>query len=121
MGPILAAPDQIGELQRLGMCRIVLNRTSFYAFRREVQRDGSTLKSIRQKLDIGGPTGIMCTIKADGLPIIFAEDHDEVLQYLWSDRINDEFRRRMQRKAAWHVADYYQQVARWLTEIPMPA
>lgn len=121
MGPILATDAMLAELEELGLCRIVLVRTSFYPLTAEIRRYGSSLDSVREQTDIGGPTGIMAAIKGDCLPVIDPADHNDALQWLWAGRTTDKFKRHLQAKAARAVSEYYGQLAWYLAGIPLPA
>lgn len=121
MGPILACEDMLAELEELGMCRIVLVRTSFYPLKQEIERVGSTPESVREQTDIGGPTGIMAAVKANRLAVIDPDQHDEALAYLRGGSQNATTLLRFQTRAARTVQAYIGSFADYLSRLAVEA
>lgn len=73
-GGLLALPEMIDELERLGYPWIDLACVDLYPLEAEIQRAGATLASVLDKMDIGGPTMISSASK--GQRIVIADPLD---------------------------------------------
>lgn len=70
------------ELDRLGIPRIDLVFVDLYPLGREVAKPDSTIESIREMTDIGGPALLRAAAKGRRIVISDAEDWDEVLEWI---------------------------------------
>jgi phosphoribosylaminoimidazolecarboxamide formyltransferase/IMP cyclohydrolase len=75
-------PEDEAELQRIGMPRIDLVYVNFYPLKEEIGRKGSTLSSVVEMTDIGGPAMLRAAAKGRRLAITRESDFTVVLNCL---------------------------------------
>jgi len=103
---LLASDDQLEELKALGIPRIDLVCVDLYPLQQEIARPGSTLESVIEKTDIGGPTMLRSAAKGRRIVICDPDDRMRVIGWLRSDTLDSEKRRLLAAKAEWIVAQY---------------
>jgi len=75
-------PEDIEELERLGIPRIDLVCVDLYPLEAEIAREGSTSESVIELTDIGGPTMLRSAAKGRRIVICHADQRENVLQWL---------------------------------------
>lgn len=81
-GGLLAAPDQLTELQELGYPYINLVCVDLYPLKEAIARTGSTPSSVLESTDIGGPTMLRSGAKGRRIVVCYAEDRMLVLDWI---------------------------------------
>lgn len=112
---LLAGDLELEELDRLALRRIDLVCVDLYPLLAEIARPGSTLESVTEKTDIGGPT--MLRSAAKGRRVVIAEpaDRAEVLAWLKAGRPDEAaYLRRLAARVEALVAGYCLASARYL-------
>ncbi|OHA18288.1 MAG: hypothetical protein A2664_02390 [Candidatus Taylorbacteria bacterium RIFCSPHIGHO2_01_FULL_46_22b] len=107
-------PEDAAELTRIGVPRIDLVYVDLYPLERETLREGSTLDSVLEQEDIGGPTMLSSAAKGKRIVISDPADCGPVLQMLESDLPFDtEYREHLAAKADFIVSRYRMLTARF--------
>ncbi len=75
-------PEDRAELARLNIPFIDLVYVNFYPLEEEIERPGSTLESVIEKTDIGGPTLLRSAAKGRRLAISSEDQFDGVLRFI---------------------------------------
>ncbi|HYE22165.1 MAG TPA: bifunctional phosphoribosylaminoimidazolecarboxamide formyltransferase/IMP cyclohydrolase, partial [Verrucomicrobiae bacterium] len=115
-GGLLATLDMLDELQELGYPWIDLVCVDLYPLKQEIAREGSTLESVIEKTDIGGPTLLRSGAKGRRIVVGSPQDRARVLAWLQAGRPSEkEFVGRLAAKAEGIVADYALASARYLS------
>ena len=76
--------EDLDELVHLGIPRIDLVCVDLYPLEEEIAKEGSTLESVIEKTDIGGPTMIRSAAKGQRIVICDPKDRHKVLDWLKS-------------------------------------
>lgn len=106
-GGLLATPDMLGELTKLGYPLIDLVCVDLYPLKEEIIRAGATRASVIEKTDIGGPTLLRSAAKGGRIVIADPSDRARVLQWLTDGEPEaDEFKYQLAAKAEYVVASY---------------
>lgn len=114
---LLARDIDLTELEALGMPRIGLACVDFYPLGMEIARPGSTLESVTELTDIGGPTMLRSAAKGRRLAIGDPADRAMVLQWLRDGTADDPAKLRwLAAKAEYIVARYTLLSASYLGE-----
>ena len=74
------SPEDQAELDRLGVPRIDLVYVNFYPLQEEIEKPGSTLESVIEKTDIGGPTLLRSAAKGRRITLCRPQDFIHALQ-----------------------------------------
>jgi phosphoribosylaminoimidazolecarboxamide formyltransferase/IMP cyclohydrolase len=100
-------PEDLAELDRLGVPFIDLVCVDLYPLAEEVGRPGSTAESVIDKTDIGGPTMLRSAAKGRRIVVSLPEQRAEVLRWLSGGEPDAaEFREALAARAEAVVADY---------------
>ncbi|TSC76872.1 MAG: phosphoribosylaminoimidazolecarboxamide formyltransferase / IMP cyclohydrolase [Parcubacteria group bacterium Gr01-1014_31] len=114
---LLSRDIDIAELEALGIPHIDLACIDFYPLGMEMTRPGSTLESVTEQTDIGGPTLLRSAAKGRRLVIGDPADRAMVLQWLRDGTANDPAKLRwLAAKAEFIVARYALLSASYLGE-----
>ncbi len=116
-GGLLALPtaEHQRELQMIGGVPIQVAVVDFYPLAKEIERPGATLESIRNQIDIGGPTAVMSAVKGARYPICRLDQRQSFLEWLEDGEPDPElFALQLQAIAANTVAQYYHGLAVYL-------
>ncbi|KAL7607009.1 hypothetical protein Lser_V15G18017 [Lactuca serriola] len=119
-GGILARRDQNHHMEALDKHNIstfelvVVNLYPFYE--KVTSTNRVTFDDGIENIDIGGPTMIRAAAKnhKDVLVVVDTQDYPLVLQFLKSNKDDQQFRRKLAWKAFQHVASYDSAVSEWL-------
>ena len=107
-------PEDLAELDRLGVPFIDLVCVDLYPLADEVGRPGSTAESVIDKTDIGGPTMLRSAAKGRRIVVSLPEQRAEVLRWLSEGEPDAaEFREALAARAEAVVADYCLTSARY--------
>ncbi len=107
-------PEDLAELDRLGVPFIDLVCVDLYPLTEEVGRPGSTSESVIDKTDIGGPTMLRSAAKGRRIVVSLPEQRAEVLRWLAAGEPDAaEFREALAARAEAVVADYCLASARY--------
>ncbi len=102
------------ELERLKIPRIDLVCVDLYPLSEEIAKQGSTLESVIEKTDIGGPTLLRAAAKGRRIVICDPADRSKVVQWLKDGKPDkDEFISQLAAKAEYAVAAYALASARY--------
>ncbi len=108
-------PEDLEELERLGIPLIDLVAVDMYPLRDELAKPDSTEESVTEQTDIGGPTMLRAAAKGRRIVLSRVEQRAEVLEWLKNGRPDEEeFRRRLAGIAEYEVAAYVLESARYL-------
>lgn len=93
---------------------VVVNLYPFYD--KVTSPGGVSFEEGIENIDIGGPTMIRAAAKnhKDVLVVVDPQDYAGLLEYLKSDQVDQQFRRKLAWKAFQHVAAYDSAVSEWL-------
>ncbi|MFA6486427.1 MAG: hypothetical protein WCT40_03605 [Candidatus Magasanikbacteria bacterium] len=95
------------ELKRIGVERIDLVCCDLYPLQAEIARVGSTVQSVIEQTDIGGPTMIRSAAKGGRIVIADAGDRGRVIQWLKDgEQDSENFKRALTAKAEKIIAEY---------------
>lgn len=100
-------PDDIAELERLGLFRIDLVCVDLYPLREAIAKPGSTRASVIEMTDVGGPTMLHSAAKGGRIVVCDPADRNSVIRWLdggCPDR--ERFIDRLNAKADATVAEY---------------
>ncbi len=86
---LLATEAQREELVRLGIPWLDLVCVDLYPLSQEIAREGSTLESVIEQTDIGGPTMLRSAAKGQRIVICDPTDRDRVLNWLKAGEPNE--------------------------------
>jgi len=89
-GGLLAADDQLEELEKLGWPRIDLVCVDLYPLKAEVESPTATRASVIEKTDIGGPTMLRSGAKGRRITVCDPADRIMVLNWLKAGRPDEE-------------------------------
>ncbi len=107
-------PEDLAELDGLGVPFIDLVCVDLYPLTAEVARPGSTPESVIEKTDIGGPTMLRSAAKGRRIVVSLPAQRAEVLHWLSEGEPNaTEFREALAARAEAVVADYCLASARY--------
>lgn len=110
------SPEQMKEVERLGIKTIELLAINLYPFAETVRKEGTTEGDALENIDIGGPT--MLRAGAKNFPwvmvLVDPNDYTEALERIREGRDDLEYRRYLAAKAFRHTACYDSLVARYL-------
>ncbi len=107
-------PEDLAELDRLGVPFIDLVCVDLYPLAEEVARPGSTAESVIDTTDIGGPALLRSAAKGRRIVVSLPEQRAEVLAWLSEGEPNaTEFREALAARAEAVVADYCLTSARY--------
>jgi len=97
---------------------IDLVAVNLYPFVQTVSREGVTLDTALENIDIGGPTMIRAAAKnfPDVTVIVDPADYSTVLQQLKDGKLDIAERRRLAQKAFQHVAAYDTAISQYLRQ-----
>jgi phosphoribosylaminoimidazolecarboxamide formyltransferase/IMP cyclohydrolase len=104
------------ELEKLKIPFIDLVCVDLYPLADEIAKEGSTLESVIEKTDIGGPTMLRSAAKGRRIVVCDPEDRPKVIEWLKSGEPDKEnFINKFCAKAEFTVADYALASARYLS------
>jgi phosphoribosylaminoimidazolecarboxamide formyltransferase/IMP cyclohydrolase len=107
-------PEDIAELEKLGIPRIDLVRCDLYPLTAEIAKPEATVESVIEKTDIGGPTLIRSAAKGGRYVICDAADQTPFIGYLREGEPNREAKIAAQRaKAEFTISAYTLASARY--------
>jgi phosphoribosylaminoimidazolecarboxamide formyltransferase/IMP cyclohydrolase len=78
-------PEHVAEMEKLGLPFIDLVCCDFYPLSEEIMKSGSTIESVVEQTDIGGPTMVRAAAKGGRIVICDPNDRENVLALLESD------------------------------------
>lgn len=114
---LLASDLEIEELERLTLRRIDLVCVDLYPLEAEIARPGSTLESVTEKTDIGGPTMLRSAAKGRRIVIGDPADRSPVVQWLMAGRPNQaEYLEELAGKAEMNATAYSLASARYISQ-----
>ena len=100
-------PEQNKELAENNIQRIDLVCVDLYPLVEEIKRNGSTVESVIEKTDIGGPTMLRSAAKGGRIVICDPADRIRVLEWLQSgEKEKDAFIEGLRAKAEFIVSEY---------------
>jgi len=100
-------PEDNQELSELGIPRIDLVCVDLYPLQAEIDKPGSTIESVIEQTDIGGPTMIRSGAKGRRIVVCKPTDRQEVIRWLRDGQPDkDNFIKRLAAKAEAVVANY---------------
>lgn len=99
-------PEDILELERLGIPRIDLVCCDFYPLEEEISKKDSTPESVIEKTDIGGPAMIRSAAKGGRIVICDTCDRDKVTKWLKNEEKDQSFLTFLAAKAEYMVSKY---------------
>ncbi len=106
---LLARPiaEDMAELEKLHIPFIDLVCCDFYPLEEEIQKEGSTVESVIEKTDIGGPTMIRSAAKGGRIVICEPSDRQKVIEWLKAGEPDPKtFMTALAAKAEWIVSRY---------------
>lgn len=104
---LLARPEDKDELTKLGLEPIDLVCADLYPLEAEIEKPGSTLASVIEMTDIGGPTILRSAAKGRRIIVCDQEDRDFVIPWLKAGKPDEEnVLRRMAAKAEFIAGKY---------------
>jgi len=110
-------PEDLAELDRLGIPFIDLVCVDLYPLSQEIDRPGSTLESVIDMTDIGGPTLLRSAAKGRRIVVSSRALRGEVLDWLQEGQPKEtKFRRYLAGQAEALVASYALESAKYLSE-----
>lgn len=110
-------PEHTKELEELGIPRIDLVCVDMYPLLDAINAKDSTEASVLEQTDIGGPTMLRAAAKARAIVLARANQREEVLTWLRTDKPDEvKFRRKLASIAEFEVARYVLDSARYLGE-----
>jgi len=97
----------IQEMEDLGIPFIDLLCNDLYPLKEEIAKPDSTMDSVIQQTDIGGPTMLRSAAKGGRIVICNAEDRNRVIEWLKSgEPEREQFTQELRAKSEAYVADY---------------
>lgn len=108
--------EDIKELAELAIPFIDLVCVDLYPLRAEIEREGSTMESVIEMTDIGGPTMIRSGAKGNRLVICDPKDREKVLLWLKTGQPDYTFINDMAAKGEFVVAKYGLDSARYRSD-----
>lgn len=100
-------PEEMEELKRLKVPFIDLVCVDCYPLKEEIAKPDCTLKSVREKTDIGGPNMLREGVKGERIVICDVSDRTNVIDWLRVGKPDeDKFILGLGAKAERYVADY---------------
>ena len=109
-------PEDRAVLQQRGIPWTDLVCVDLYPLAAEIAKEGSTLESVIEQTDIGGPTALRAAAKGGRIAICDPADRESVLKMLESGQPFDgEFRKRLAAKVEFTIAKYCMESARYLS------
>lgn len=107
-------PEDIEELERLGVPFIDLVCIDLYPLEEEIAREGCTRESVIEKTDIGGPTMLRSAAKGRRIVICDPDDRWDVIEWLKAGKPDEEnYITRLAAKTEGVVAGYALASARY--------
>lgn len=104
----------IQEMETLGIPFIDLLCNDLYPLKEEIAKPNSTLESVIQQTDIGGPTMLRSAAKGGRIVICKSEDRNLVIEWLKAGEPDkEEFVQKLRAKSEAYVADYVLASARY--------
>jgi len=107
-------PEDIAEMERLGLTRIDLVCCDFYPLVEEIAKPGATTESVIEKTDVGGPTMVHSGAKGSRIVICDPDDRQMVIDQLEAaGDVDEKTRQHLRAKAEAVVAAYCLDSARF--------
>ena len=121
-GGILARRDKKEDLEameRLGILPIDMVVVNLYPFEATIKKEGVSLETAIENIDIGGPTLLRASAKnyRDVIVIVDPDDYLSVIEDIKKDRLSIEKRLELARKVFSHTARYDALIAEYLDKI----
>jgi len=117
---LLARPENaedMAELAKLKLPVVSLVCCDMYPLEEEIKKEGSTLESVIEKTDIGGPTMLRAGAKGNRIVVCEVEDREKVVEWLKREMPEEEnFKRELAGKAEYVVAKYALASAEYLSK-----
>lgn len=108
--------EDMEELKKLKLPIISLVCCDMYPLTEEIAKENSTLESVIEKTDIGGPTMLRAAAKGERIVVCDKEDREKVLNWLKNSEPGREiFKRNLAAKAEYTVAKYCMASAEYLS------
>ena len=108
--------DDMNELKKLNLPMISLVCCDMYPLEDEIKKENSTLESVIEKTDIGGPTMLRAAAKGGRIVVCVKDDREKVLNWLKNGEEDGEnFKRALAAKAEVTVAKYCMASAEYLS------
>lgn len=110
-GGILAVrdnPEHRRDMEKYGIRGIDLVAVNLYPFQKTVARPDATLEEAVENIDIGGPSMVRAAAKNYRYVTVAVDpsEYGEILQRIREDRLTEEFRFQLARKAFLHTGLY---------------
>jgi len=116
---LLSRPDNdedMNELKKLKLPYVSLVCCDMYPLKKEISDTNSTLESVIEKTDIGGPTMLRAAAKGGRIVIGDENDREKVLDWLKNgEQDTENFKRALAAKAEYVVAKYCMASAEYLS------
>ena len=116
---ILSRPenvDDMAEIQKLKLPLISLVCCDMYPLVEEIKKEDSTLESVIEKTDIGGPTMLRAAAKGGRIVVSDKNDREKVIEYLKNNEQDQSFKKMLAGKAEFTVAKYAFASAQYLSD-----
>lgn len=108
--------EDMNELAKLKLPYISLVCCDMYPLENEINNTNSTLESVIEKTDIGGPTMLRAAAKGKRIVVCDSSDREKVLDWLKNSEPDSEaFKRALAGKAEYTVAKYCMASAEYLS------
>lgn len=108
--------DDVKELKKLNLPFISLVCCDMYPLAEEIAKEDSTIDSVIEKTDIGGPTMLRAAAKGGRIVVCDKNDREKVLSWLKEGEQEEEiFKRSLAAKAEYVVAKYAMSSAEYLS------
>jgi phosphoribosylaminoimidazolecarboxamide formyltransferase / IMP cyclohydrolase len=115
-----AKPEDLKELEELNIPIIDLVCVDMYPLEEEIAKPDSTLSSVIEKTDIGGPTMLRAAAKGRRIVLSVQEQRQEVLEWLRANRPDEQpFVERLAARAEYEVTRYVLTSAQYLNGTEM--
>lgn len=108
-------PEQVAEMEQLGLPIIDMVVCDFYPLRDAIAKSGTTVDSVVELTDIGGPTMVRSAAKGGRIVVCRFEDRRSVLDdiMMWGGDVSAGLRQRLRARAEFEVAQYCMDSARY--------
>ena len=121
-GGILARRDKkedLDAMERLGILPIDMVVVNLYPFEATVKKEGVTLETAIENIDIGGPTLLRASAKnyRDVIVIVDPDDYSPIIEDIKKGRLSIEKRFELARKVFSHTARYDALISEYLDKI----
>jgi phosphoribosylaminoimidazolecarboxamide formyltransferase/IMP cyclohydrolase len=120
IGGILGTNRQMDEMERMGIQPISLVVVNLYPFE-EISSKPHTLAEAIENIDIGGVTLLRAAAKNYGRVIVVSspEDYEPVAEAVTMNRVTEELRKNLAKKAFLHSAKYDATISRYFASDDM--